>query len=72
MSGLRLVKVMREVRELNDPAAAARGTRRFWRGAVESTQLAAFTRRLKAKCQSAMFDPIASTTMPDYENVITD
>ena len=48
--GWRLVEVMREVRGLKY-AAAAQGIRRFWRRAEEATELAAFTRRLKAKCQ---------------------
>jgi len=48
--GWRLVEVMREVRGLKY-AAAAQGIRRFWHRAEEDTDLAAFVRRLKAKCQ---------------------
>jgi REP element-mobilizing transposase RayT len=48
--GWRLVEVMREVRGLKY-AAAAQGIRRFWRRAEEGTELAAFTRRLTAKCR---------------------
>jgi len=48
--GWRLVDVVREVRGLKY-AAAAQGTRRFWRRAKEGTELAAFARRLKVKCQ---------------------
>ncbi len=48
--GWRLVEVMREVRGLKY-AAAGQGIRRFWRRAEEGSELAAFTRRLKAQCQ---------------------
>ena len=48
--GWRLVEVVREVPGLKY-AAAAQGIRRFWRRAEEGTDLAAFSRRLKSKCQ---------------------
>ena len=48
--GRRLADVVREVPGLKY-AAAAQGIRRFWRRAEDSTELAAFSRRLKSKCQ---------------------
>ncbi len=49
--GWRLVDVVGEVPGLKY-AAAAQGMRRFWRRAEEGTELAAFARRLKSKCQT--------------------
>ena len=48
--GWRLADVVREVPGLKY-AAAAQGIRRFWRRAEEGPDLAAFSRRLKSKCQ---------------------
>ena len=48
--GWRLADGVREVHGLKY-AAAAKRIRRFWLRAEEGTELAASTRRLKAKCQ---------------------
>ncbi len=48
--GWRLADVVREVPGLKY-AAAAQGIHRFWRRAEEGTEMAAFARRLKSKCQ---------------------